>query len=138
MRLRLLLINAAAILLSLAGGQATAQYVGPAFDPNLTVRQMLSSAADDVYVVLRGRLVRRINDEKYLFDDGTGQVRVDIESHLFPHGTPINDQTQIEISGEFDREIIGTSEVEVKSLRVVEGGPAQSRPAAKAPAAPSR
>lgn len=133
MRLRLLPVNAAAILLSLAGGQAVAQYVGPAYDPKLTVRQMLSTAADDAYVVLRGRLVRRINDEKYLFDDGSGQVRVDIESHLFPQGTPINDQTQVEISGEFDREIMGTSEVEVKSLRVLERGPAQPGPAAKPP-----
>ncbi len=129
MRLRLLLIKTA-VLLSLAGGQSMAQYVGPAFDPNLTVRQMLSTAPDDAHVVLRGRLVRRINDEKYLFDDGTGQVRVEIDAHLFPQGSPINDQTQIEISGEFDRELMGTSEVEVKALRVVEGSPAQAKPAA--------
>ncbi|AMD47845.1 hypothetical protein F783_002565 [Bordetella holmesii F627] len=125
--MQVLLISAATILLPLAGGPAQAQYVGPAFNPNLTVRQMLSTAADDAHVVLRGRLVRRINHEKYLFDDGTGQVRVDIESHLFPHGTPISDQALVEIAGEFDREIIGSSEVDVASLRVLNGSPAHAR-----------
>ncbi|CAJ49436.1 YgiW/YdeI family stress tolerance OB fold protein [Bordetella avium] len=139
--LRKSLLRPSLLGLSLASGMlallwlapASAQYVGPQVNPNMSISQMMKNAPDDAHVTLRGHLVRQINHEKYLLDDGTGQIRVEIDPHLFPRGTPVGPQTLVEVSGELDRELVGLSEVDVKSLRIIQDG-AAAQPAVKAPA----
>jgi len=98
---------------------AAAQYSGPVVNQASTVKQMLAYGTDDQYVTLKGRLIARLSHDKYTFDDGSAQVQVDIPSRLFPLGVTIDASTLIQITGEFDKERFGTSEIEVKHLVVV-------------------
>ncbi|MFY4259595.1 NirD/YgiW/YdeI family stress tolerance protein [Achromobacter xylosoxidans] len=114
-------------VLLIASHGALAQYGGPTAAKHLTVSQLLASAPDDAHVVLRGRLVQKLSNDVFLLDDGSGQVRVEIDAHLFPRGVTVDATTEVEVEGEFDRELIGPSEVDVSVLRIM--APNQGRPA---------
>lgn len=96
-----------------------AQYQGPSAMQVVTVKQMLATTPDDAYVKLQGHLLQKIDDDGFMFGDATGTVRVEIDPRLFPAGQPVNDKTMVEIEGEFDRNLLGVSEVEVSALRLV-------------------
>ncbi len=70
---------------------------------------------DDRYVVLCGKVTKTEGDETYWFNDGTGTIKLDSESHLgkLPVGKPIV------IRGRIDQDFsgIGTLEVDVRSWR---------------------
>ena len=94
-------------------------YSGPTTVKLMTVKQLLDTGKDDQHVTLRGKLVRHTGGERYDFADTSGQVRVEIEAAVFPAGVKIDATTEVELTGEFDKERFGTSEVEVSQLRVV-------------------
>jgi uncharacterized protein (TIGR00156 family) len=58
-------------------------YVGPGSQSNgsNTVQAALVSR-DGEQVVLRGRIIGQVDDEHYLFADGSGQVTVEIDEDL--------------------------------------------------------
>ena len=100
---------------------ASAQYVGPGSSPAAeNIRAILARPVDDQYVTLRGKIVRQIRGDQYLFSDGTGEIRVDIDNHLFPHNRPITHNVTVEITGEIDAEPMEPVEIDVKQLRIVE------------------
>ncbi len=81
---------------------AYAQYVGPGAKPKPTsVAEILKNPVDDQWVVLRGKLLRQLGDEKFLFSDDSGEIRVEINDDLFRKlRTEISEHTVIEIRGE--------------------------------------
>jgi uncharacterized protein (TIGR00156 family) len=83
-----------------------------------TVAEILKNPVDDMVVVLRGKLIRKIRDEKYLFSDGTGEIVVEIDHHRFP-AQPITEATTVEIQAEVDKDFIGKPELEAKRVTVV-------------------
>jgi uncharacterized protein (TIGR00156 family) len=83
------------------------------------VAEVLKSGYDDQRVVLRGQILRRVYGDKYIFSDGTGEIRVDIDQEEWPSGQPVNDKTIVEIIGKIDLDWGRVSEVDVKVLRVV-------------------
>lgn len=86
-----------------------------------TVQDVLLNAKDDQAVVLRGHIVKKISREKYEFTDGTGTIRAEIDKKYFPAGQPIDAQATVEISGEFDKSLMGKPEIDVKSpVRIVQ------------------
>ena len=60
-----------------------------------------------------------LGDENYMFADSTGPIHVDIDRNKFPPGQQIGADTPVEITGEFDREYIGHSKIDVSTLRIV-------------------
>ncbi|AMG88899.1 NirD/YgiW/YdeI family stress tolerance protein [Bordetella parapertussis] len=114
-----IVLTLAAVALATQAGLAQAQYVGPSSNQQMSVKELLDTARDDAVVTLRGKLVKQLSDDTYLLDDGTGRVQVEIDRHLFPPNQPVDANTLVEVSGEFDKEVIGTSEVEVKALRIL-------------------
>lgn len=94
-------------------------YTGPSTVPVMTARQLLDTGKDDQYVTLRGKLIRHTGGKHYDFADQSGQVRVEIAPDVFPANVAIDATTEVELTGEFDKERFGTSEVEVKQLRAV-------------------
>jgi len=115
----------------LAGGAAIAQYSGPqvaqtrqsgyagsaaALTPT-TVAQLLATGRDDQVAVLRGRIVSWQGGKHYTFDDGTGQIRLEIKPLRFPLNQKIDETTEVELVGELERDRKGV-EFEVERISV--------------------
>lgn len=78
---------------------------------------------DDTIVILRGNLVRRISDEKYLFHDATGEIIVEIDDDKWG-GVTASPKDTLELSGEIDRDI-NKVKVDVYLVRKVSGAAPQ-------------
>ncbi|WP_256493401.1 YgiW/YdeI family stress tolerance OB fold protein [Endozoicomonas sp. SCSIO W0465] len=87
-------------------------------DGTTTVAAILKNPHDDMRVVLKGNLVRKIKHETYMFNDGTGEITADIDDNDFPP-QPVNANTKVEIIGEVDVNRISGVEIDVKSLRII-------------------
>lgn len=102
------------------GASSQGGFVGPgAGNRANSVAAILKNPIDDQRVTLRGNITRHIGGDKYMFSDGTGEMRVDIDDHQFPP-QPINEKTTVEIIGEVDTDFLQFSEVDVKSVRIIQ------------------
>lgn len=100
-------------------GLAQAQYIGPGTTraPG-SLTELLQNPTDGQSVQLRGRLLQKLNRDKYLFSDGKSQIRVEIDAEVFPKQT-IDDKTEIEITGEVEKDFMETPEIDVDRAEVV-------------------
>ena len=57
---------------------------------------------DDSVVTVRGKIVRRLSDDKYLFNDSTGQIVVEIDYEDWG-GVSAGPKDILELTGEIDR-----------------------------------
>jgi uncharacterized protein (TIGR00156 family) len=102
------------------GPGAAGGYVGPGSENRgNSVEAILKNPVDDQRVTLRGKITRHIGGDKYMFTDGAGEIRVDIDDHQFP-AQPIDDNTVVEIIGEVDTDFMQFSEIDVKSVRILQ------------------
>jgi uncharacterized protein (TIGR00156 family) len=82
-------------------------FVGPSHESGkaitssagLAVKEILKNPIDDMHVTLRGHILKKISHEKYIFSDGTGEIKVEMGEHRFPDAT-ITPETRVEIHGE--------------------------------------
>ncbi|TBU96549.1 YgiW/YdeI family stress tolerance OB fold protein [Stutzerimonas kirkiae] len=93
-----------------------AGYTGPGSQLIDTVGAALE-AGDESAVVLQGRIVKRVKDEKYDFTDATGTIRVEIDDEDWP-AVAINENTVVRLSGEVDRDLFGR-EIDVDRIEVI-------------------
>ena len=70
---------------------------------------------DDVRVVMVGRIIQSVDDNKYLFTDETDTVTLEIDPTKWA-GQTITPNDQVKIYGETDRGIF-TTEVEVERIQ---------------------
>jgi uncharacterized protein (TIGR00156 family) len=83
------------------GPEATGRLETAAATRVYTVKEVLGSRQDDQDVVLRGRIVRHVKGEDYIFADSTGEIEVEIDDDDYPRDrVPMN--TDVEIRGEVD------------------------------------
>lgn len=75
---------------------------------------------DDAHVVLVGRITQMIpgTDDKYIFADPTGEIRVDIDRKDFG-GQNVTPQNTVRIYGEVDKDFGKAVEIDVKRLEVI-------------------
>lgn len=112
---------AAAVLVLGSAHVAFAQYAGPSSAKPAarasfsTVAEILKNPVDDVQVSLQGHLVRQVGKEKYFFSDGTGEIRVEIDTEHFP-ATRIDDKTKVRLQGEIEKDFMQSPEIDVKQL----------------------
>lgn len=112
-------LAAAALALALPLS-SLAQYAGPSSVPAMTVKQLLDTGKDDQHATLRGFIVSHDGGEHYTFADDTGRMKVEIDAKYFPPGVRIDDKVRVEITGEFDKDLVGNKvELDVKQLVVV-------------------
>lgn len=97
---------------------ATGSYSGPNNVPLMTVKQLLETGRDDQIARLQGRLVSFEGDERYIFEDATGRITVEIDNEDFPAGQTINAEQKVELTGEFDKGLRKT-EFEVDRLTLI-------------------
>ena len=83
---------------------------------SMTVKQALSMP-DDSIVVLTGKIVNALGDEKYLFRDASGDVIIEIDDDEW-YGVKVTPENVIEITGELDKEFLERTKIDVKSFVV--------------------
>ncbi|MBP1206220.1 uncharacterized protein (TIGR00156 family) [Duganella sp. 1411] len=98
---------------------APAGYAGPSTVPMMTAKELLASGKDDQYVKLKGKLLNHKGGEEYEFADQSGKMTVEIDAKRFPEGAKIDQNTLVELTGEFDKETFGESTLDVKQIKVV-------------------
>lgn len=118
--------SAAAVAQNIADappGAATAKpisgYTGPSGGPLMSVKDLLAKGKDDQYVRVKGKLVTHKGDEKYEFLDASGKMMVEIDADRFPQGVKVDHTTEVELTGEFDKEMFGESKLDVEQIKVV-------------------
>jgi uncharacterized protein (TIGR00156 family) len=100
---------------------ASAQYFGPgAQGAANNPKAVLDNPVDDQYVVLRGNLTSRVGGEKYMFTDGSGQIRVDVDDDVFPRHR-IGPETVVELHGEVEKDFMQSPEIDVDRVLIVDG-----------------
>ncbi|MBE6457607.1 MAG: NirD/YgiW/YdeI family stress tolerance protein [Alphaproteobacteria bacterium] len=72
----------------------------------VTVKQV-NEMRDDVPVIIKGHIVQRMGDEKYLFEDATGSITVEIDDDDW-RGQTITPTDTVKMYGEVDRGIFKT------------------------------
>lgn len=105
-----------------AGPSSKAQasgYAGPSNVPLMSAKELLDKGKDDQYVRLKGRIVSHKGGEDYEFADQSGRMTVEIDDKHFPAGVRIDQNTLVELVGEFDKELVGESKLEVKQIKPV-------------------
>ena len=114
-----LVMTAIAVLGLTFSAPMTADYTGPGGGPEQrTVAEILEAPQDDTLVSIEGRLTRKIDDEKYMFSDGTGEIKVEIDDEDLPANT-VDEQTKLVITGEVERRFLRAPKIEVDSVRAV-------------------
>ncbi|MCA1857014.1 NirD/YgiW/YdeI family stress tolerance protein [Massilia oculi] len=95
------------------------RYAGPSSVPLVTVKHLLDKGKDDQVARLQGKLLSHKGGEDYEFADASGKITVEIDAKHFPAGVTIDHNTVVELTGEFDKELVGESGFEVEQLKVV-------------------
>ena len=98
---------------------APAGYAGPSSVPLMKAKDLLDKGKDDQYARLQGKLLSHKGGEDYEFADQSGKITVEIDSKHFPPGVSIDHNTLVELTGEFDKELVGESTFEVKQMKVL-------------------
>jgi uncharacterized protein (TIGR00156 family) len=98
---------------------AQAQYAGPTSQvTHGTVAAVLKNPVDDQAVVLRGVLTKQVGNEKYIFSDGTGEIRVDIDTKRFA-GQKVDEKTKVELHGEVEKDFLESPEIDVDTVTII-------------------
>jgi uncharacterized protein (TIGR00156 family) len=94
-------------------------YAGPSSVPLMKAKDLLDKGKDEQYARLQGKLLSHKGGEEYEFADQSGKITVEIDAKHFPAGVSIDQNTLVELTGEFDKETFGESSFDVKQLKVV-------------------
>lgn len=94
--------GAAGLLVFLSMTAAQAQFAGPNSSRTVTNVEQAKTARLGRDVSLTGNIVERIWEDYYLFRDGTGQIRVEIERHLW-RGRQVDANRKVRLLGDVSR-----------------------------------
>ena len=88
----------------------------PALRP---LRKQVQNALDDTTCTLEGNILERLSKNKYVFQDGSGQVTVEIGQRIFGSNR-VTPETRVRLTGEVDHKKQGrANEVDVRYLEIV-------------------
>ena len=83
----------------------------------ITVKQALK-AADNSMVTLVGNITQQIDDDEFLFTDGTAQIKVEIKRRAW-NGLDVGPNDKIRINGKLDNEAFEKADLEVLRIEKV-------------------
>ena len=113
-------VAVAVLALASLSGVALADSTHEKMQPVATsVSQILQDTKDDQRVTLRGQVTSQISEEKFVFNDGTGEIQLEIDDNL-TKVTPLTPPVEVELIGEVDKGMISDTEIEVKSYKLVQ------------------
>jgi len=99
---------------------AATGYTGPSSVAMTTAKELLANGKDDQYAKLKGKLTSHKGGEDYEFTDASGKITVEIDAKHFPQGVNIDQNTVVELTGEFDKETFGESTFDVKQVKIAQ------------------
>ena len=99
---------------------AATGYTGPSSVAMTTAKELLANGMDDEYAKLKGKLTSHKGGEDYEFTDASGKITVEIDAKHFPQGVNIDQNTVVELTGEFDKETFGESTFDVKQVKIAQ------------------
>ncbi|HBO22236.1 YgiW/YdeI family stress tolerance OB fold protein [Providencia sp.] len=73
--------------------------------------------SDDSWVILRGNIVKQLDNKHYEFTDGTGSITLEISPKRW-NGVNVTPTDKIEIRGKIDKDW-NSREVEVKQVQII-------------------
>ncbi|MFC0179803.1 NirD/YgiW/YdeI family stress tolerance protein [Thorsellia kenyensis] len=85
---------------------------------NQTVKSLLDNPVDDTRVLLEGYITEKVRNEKYLFSDGTGTIRVEIDDKDFP-SQPVDEKTKVKIYGDLEKDFLESPEIDVDFMEII-------------------
>lgn len=94
---------------------AEAQYSG---DTQVHTVEEIKNLSDDSHVIAEGFITRSLGDEKYMFEDDSGEIRIEIDDDLW-RGREVGSETRIRIFGELDKRWLRASEIEVDRFEIL-------------------
>ncbi len=106
------------LFLSLVTASASAQFVGPEAPGRVATVDQLIDLRLGSYVTVTGNIVAHQRRDYFLFRDGTGEIRVEIEPSLWA-GRKVGATTRVRLLAEVDVGSAGRY-LWVKSLDMVE------------------
>lgn len=116
----LLFVCSLLMVIGTSASPAQAQFEGPGAQSQLTtVEAVADQANDDQTVQLEGSIIEQVGDEKYIFTDDTGEIRVEIDDELF-RGQRITPDMTVAIYGEVEKDFMRSPEIDVDELSIVE------------------
>ncbi|GJL52686.1 NirD/YgiW/YdeI family stress tolerance protein [Candidatus Nitrospira salsa] len=114
MNTRLMLIIVGFIVSSALTVSAQFQGAGSA---DIRTVSAVQEAIDDSWISLTGTILRQVSAERYLFQDSTGTMVVEIDHDKW-RNVSVNPETIVRISGEIDKDW-STTEMEVETVELV-------------------
>lgn len=84
---------------------------------SLTTAAKVKDLKDNIWVKLRGNIVQRLSDDRYVFRDESGSVNVEIDNKRW-NGLNVTPQDRVEIQGKVDKDW-NDVEIEVKQITKV-------------------
>ena len=95
-------------------------FQGPGANAQCSTAADAMKAWDDTYCTVEGRIVEKIvgAKDKYIFEDSTGKIQVDIDRKKFADRT-VTPQNTVRLHGEVDVEHFGRLELDVDVLEII-------------------
>lgn len=90
-------------------------FIGPN-SGEMTVAKALDMS-DDSWVILRGNIVKQLDNKHYEFTDGTGTINLEISEKRW-NGINVTPKDKVEIRGKIDKDW-NSREVEVKQIQII-------------------
>lgn len=97
-------------------------FVDSTSQPNVISVKDAVAAKDDTVVILKGNLVKRIDDDKFTFKDASGTVTIEIDDDIVNRmsNAYITPEDEIIVEGKLDKELLGKKvKVEVYRLDIL-------------------
>ena len=107
----LLALSTSAAFAGFNGNNAQVGFQGGNQAQQLTVKQALS-AQDGSVISLVGNITQQLDDDEYVFTDGSDQIKVDIRNRAW-RGLNVGSQDKIRVYGRVDNDAFQRTEVEV-------------------------
>ena len=98
---------------------AQSGYTGPSSVPLTTAKALLDKGKDEQHARLQGKLLSHKGGDEYEFADASGKITVEIDARHFPAGVSVDQNTVVELTGEFEKETFGEPSFEVEQMKVV-------------------
>lgn len=110
----------AAMLFVFMAVPAHAEFKGPGTASPVTEASQVAKASDDTPCVLKGNIIEKVSntDDKYIFRDKSGEVRVEIDHEVFA-GRTVTPDMEVVLRGKVDANTIKANDVDVKVLEIV-------------------
>ncbi len=111
------LMASSAVLAGFNGATASGKggFQGPGVETISVVEALKLS--DDTPVVLNGKIEKSLGDEKYLFNDGTATVIIEIDDDDWG-GLNVTPEDVVVISGEVDKGMLKGVEIDVDTIQL--------------------